>query len=172
MASVPVIRHEQADDAAAIAALVSAAFGRDGEAELVAALRAQGGLVLSLVALSGDELAGHVALSPVSVAGQSGSGRWLGLAPLAVAPARQREGIGRRLVQAALAQAAAAGAGAVFVLGEPGYYAGLGFEAAAGHGWHCVYDAPPAAFRVSLPGEAPDRPPPGTVLYHEAFATL
>ena len=172
MASEPVIRHEQADDAAAIAALVAAAFGRDAEAELVAALRVQQGLALSLVALIEDELVGHVALSPVSVAGRSGGGRWLGLAPLAVAPARQRGGIGRRLAQAALAHAAAAGASAVFVLGEPGYYSALGFAAAAGLGWRCIYDAPPAAFRVRLLGEARDRPPPGTVSYHAAFAAL
>ena len=172
MATGSVIRSERPDEAAAIAALVASAFDRAAEAELVAALRAQGALWLSLVAELDGRIVGHVALSPVAVDGRTGAGRWLGLAPLAVAPAHQRAGIGRRLVGEAVAQAAAGGAGAVFVLGEPGYYGALGFAPAADLGWRCVYDAPPAAFRVRLLGRADDRPQPGLVTYHAAFGAV
>jgi putative acetyltransferase len=167
-----IIRCEQPDEAAAIAATVAAAFGRETEAALVTALRDQDGLTVSLAAALDGMIVGHVALSPVAVGGRSGDGHWLGLGPLAVQPALQRQGIGRRLVDEAVAAAAASGASTVFVLGKSSYYGALGFDAAADFGWRCVYDVPPPAFRVKRLGESGKWPPPGTVTYHNAFAAL
>lgn len=45
----------------------------------------------------------------------------LGLAPLAVAPTRQGQGVSAALVQAGLAACREQGAGAVSVLGDPAY---------------------------------------------------
>ena len=167
-----ICRPELPDDAPAIAALVTAAFGNPAEAGLVDALRRASALVLSLVATSHGEVVGHVALSPVEVAGKPGQRRWLGLGPLAVAPALQRRGIGKALVRRALELAGEGGAAAVFVLGDPHYYGGLGFDAAAPLGWRCAYDAPEPAFRVCRLGDPAQLPPPGTVLYHPAFDAL
>lgn len=164
------VRHERADEAAAIAALVAEAFGRDAEAELVGRLRAAGALTASLVATAAGTLLGHVALSPVETNGQSGP--WLGLAPLAVRPAWRRRGIGSRLVRHAVEAAAAAGAQAVFVLGDPGYYDRLGFEEACPLGWRCVYAVPTAAFRVQRLGDRSRLPRTGTVRYHPVFDAL
>ena len=167
-----ILRPEEPGDRDAIAGTVRAAFGREAEAELVAALRSSGGLAHSLVAVAGDAVVGHVALSPVAVAGEADGERWLGLGPLAVLPARQNHGIGRRLVQGALAEAVAAGAAAVFVLGKSSYYRSLGFDAAVEHGWRCVYEVPEPAFRVRRLGPESELPPPGTVRYHAAFDAL
>lgn len=164
-----IVRHERADEAAAIAALVADAFGRDAEARLVDRLRAAGVLTSSLVATTAGTLIGHVALSPVGIGGQSGP--WLGLAPLAVHPAWRRRGIGALLVRHTVDAAAAAGAEAVFVLGEPGYYGRLGFEEACLLGWRCVY-AVPAAFRVQRLGDRSGLPRTGTVRYHPEFDAL
>ena len=166
------LRPETPADGAAIAVLVEAAFGGPAEARLVGALRMAGALTLSLIAVRDGEIVGHVALSPVAVAEQDGGGRWLGLAPLAVAPARQRQGIGRSLARRSLEFAQARGAAAVFVLGRSGYYARLGFEAAAPLGWRCTYPAPEPAFRVRRLGDPSRLPPHGIVRYHPAFDAL
>lgn len=166
------LRPEEPGDAPAIAEVLKAAFGAPAEASLVASLREAGALTLSLVALDGDRIVGHVALSPVAVGGTAAGHRWLGLAPLAVHPDHQHRGIGAELVGAALAMAAARQAAVVFVLGRPDYYDRLGFETAAALGWRCVYEVPEAAFRVHRLGDAGRQPPAGTVTYHAAFDAL
>jgi putative acetyltransferase len=166
------LRAEAPGEAAAITALVTAAFASNGEARLVERLRAAGALTVSLVAVTAGEIAGHVALSPVEVDGRPGGRRWLGLAPLAVIPSRQRRGIGALLVAAAAESAAAVGAGTVFVLGSSRYYDRLGFEEARPLGWRCFYQVPSAAFRVRRLGDPTALPPPGTVRYHPAFDAL
>jgi|HubBroStandDraft_4_1064222.scaffolds.fasta_scaffold760849_2 predicted N-acetyltransferase YhbS len=54
------IRSEQTVDHAAIAAVQRAAFERDAEANLVSALRHDGLMLVSLVALHGESIVGHV----------------------------------------------------------------------------------------------------------------
>jgi putative acetyltransferase len=166
------LRPERPGDEAAIAGVIGDAFDGDGEALLVDRLRAAGALDCSLLAEVGGEVVGHVALSPVTIDGQAGHGRWLGLAPLAVAAGHRRRGLGRRLVEHALAAAAERHADLVFVLGRPDYYAGLGFEEAAPLGWQCIYEVPTGAFRVWRPGPSSDLPVTGTVHYHHAFDSL
>ena len=166
------LRTERPGDEATIARTVAAAFGTEAEADLVAGLRGGGGLCLSLVALRGDEILGHIALSPVEVAGLPGGDRWLGLGPLAVVPASQRQGIGMALVRRALDVARDRGAAAVFVLGDPDYYDRLGFEMAGPLGWRCKYDVPAAAFRVRRLGGQGCMPPSGMVRYHAVFDSI
>jgi putative acetyltransferase len=97
-----LIRVETSSDVAAIHAVVEAAFARSAEAVLVDALREAGDLTLSLVALDGDDIVGHVAFSKMNA-----PFRALGLGPVAVQPTRQRNGIGGQLIREGLALAAA-----------------------------------------------------------------
>ena len=97
------IRSEQPADHAAIAAVQRAAFARDAEANLVSALRHDGLMLVSLVALHGEIIIGHVMFSTLRV---EVSGRELvaaTLAPLAVVPDFQRRGYGSALVRAGIA---------------------------------------------------------------------
>src|SRR5437868_6638418 len=126
-----LVRPEQPGDTAAIRGILAAAFPTDAEARLVEALRAAGRLPVSLVAEEDGRVVGHVAFSPVVIAGVGGG---LGLAPLAVAPDVQRRGVGGRLVRDGLAAAARSGAGFVVVLGHPGYYQRVGFRRASDFG--------------------------------------
>lgn len=161
------IRGERAGDAAAIGEVTAAAFAgaahSDGsEAAIVARLRREGALALSLVAVERGAIIGHIAFSPVTVAGAAG--RWFGLGPLSVAPARQGAGVGSALVRAGLARLTAAGAASCVVLGDPGYYARFGFAVREG----LVYPGAPAAYfmALALNGAAA---PVGEVAYAPAF---
>jgi putative acetyltransferase len=142
-----VIRPEEASDVAAIYAVHASAFPTDAEARLVDTLRAAGRLSVTLVAEDGGRIVGHVAFSPVSLAGAAAG---LGLAPLAVTPDRQRTGIGGRLVRAGLAAAANAGAQFVVLLGHPGYYPRFGFRRAAEVGLGNEYGADEAFMVLEL----------------------
>lgn len=124
------IRAEAGQDQPAIRALVSTAFGGDDEARLVDALREQGDLLLSLVAEQNGQIVGHVAFSPMAAIGDGKAIDAAGLAPLAVAPAMQNQGIGGALVREGLDQLRSQGVRLVFLLGEPDYYARFGFSAA------------------------------------------
>lgn len=96
------------------------------EADIAAELRARGELSVSLVALDGDAVVGHVAMSPVCVAGKPSD--YYCLAPLSVLPELHRRGIGSQLVRAALDALPLSAAGVV-VLGDPAYYSRFGFVA-------------------------------------------
>ena len=126
------IRPEAPGDASAIDAVLGAAFAGvphsdQSEARIVRALRWNGGLSLSLLAVRAGDCAGYVAASPVRLSGSPG--RWFGLGPVAVGPRWQRQGVGQALVQAALAALRAQGAAGVVLLGDPAYYARFGFVA-------------------------------------------
>jgi len=106
-----ILRDERPGEGPALHALTDAAFkGKafaDGtEGAIIGSLRDAGDLVFSHVADEGYGPVGHVALSPASVGGEDG---WLGLGPISVAPARQKMGIGTKLMEAAIAFARARG---------------------------------------------------------------
>lgn len=126
------IRREQSDDFDAIHEIVEAAFGQPDEAELVRRLRASDVYVpeLALVAEIDGQILGHIMLTYADLDGR----RVLSLAPLAVKPGRQRDGIGISLTKEALARADERGEPLVIVLGHAEYYPRFGFEPARRHG--------------------------------------
>ncbi|AIO95681.1 acetyltransferase [Burkholderia pseudomallei] len=162
------LRGERAGDAAALARVIVAAFadepqGGQFERRIVDALRADGRLSVSLVAVRDGRLVGHVAFSPVAI-GAGGEG-WHGLAPLAVWPGCQRQGIGAALVRAGLNALRRAGARGCVVLGEPAYYARFGFGPA---GDIVFPQAPPDAL-MALPFGEHAPCPAGELRYHASF---
>jgi putative acetyltransferase len=161
-----IIRLENEGDADAIHALTAAAFqGKpysDGtEAHVVDALRAAGALTISLVAEDYDEMVGHVAFSPVTINGQPG--RWYGLGPVSVTPARQRQGVGTALIKTGLSQLRALGADGCVLLGDPAYYGRFGFVSDPALRYRDVN--PGYVQWLSFTGEAPA----GEVVFHPAF---
>jgi len=120
------IRPERADDAAAIHATHCAAFPTDAEAKLVDLLRENGHASVSFIAEEDDQIVGHVLFSPVAIDSDAGAGG-LGLAPVAVVPARQRRGLGTRLIETALTVCRREGVPFVVVLGDPVFYHRFGF---------------------------------------------
>lgn len=158
-----LIRPETPADAPAVRAVLKAAFPGPDEARLVDELRRDGDVRLSLVAAEDGEVLGHVLFSPLIA-----PFRALGLAPLAVLPRRQREGIGGALVREGLARAGALGWDAVFVLGEPAYYRRFGFDAAAASGFSSPYAGP---YLMAVPLNREHLPArTGAIVHAPAFA--
>ncbi len=136
------VRPETPRDQPAIHALNAAAFETSAEARLVDALRTNGALTLSLVAVLDGGLVGHIAFSPVTVEAQGRSTLGVGLAPMAVAPSHQRQGIGTRLIEEGLRTLRAHGHPFCVVLGHVDYYPRHGFVSAPNRGirWEQGHD--------------------------------
>lgn len=165
------LRPEMPDDIPAIEAVIIAAFAdmphsSQTEHVIMRALRAANELTLSILAEEQGKIIGHLALSPVTILGANGEDitGWQGLGPLSVLPARQRQGIGSRLMQQALAELRNMQAAGCVVLGDPAYYRRFGFQA------HAALQLPgvPAGYFMAqaFDGVIPD----GFVQYSDAFS--
>jgi putative acetyltransferase len=124
------IRAEAPSDHEAIARLNDRAFGGTYESELIDRLRADGLVAASLVAEDEGRMIGHILLSRLDVAAGKRKLNALALAPMAVSPEWQRQGIGSALVRAAIEAACNAQADVIVVLGHPAFYPRFGFSAA------------------------------------------
>jgi putative acetyltransferase len=162
-----LIRLEEPGDVAPIGEVVRSAFAgaahRSGtEHAIVDNLRAAEVLSISLVAVEGATIVGHVAVSPV--VSEDGVGQWYGLGPVSVRPDRQLRGVGSALVREALERLRTKfEADGCVVVGDPGYYSRFGFK----HDPAAIYrDVPPPYFQVlAFKG----RRLAGAVEYHPAF---
>jgi putative acetyltransferase len=162
-----LIRDEQPADIDAIRIVVATAFAAltasdQTETAIIDRLRSSGALTLSMVAVASDEVVGHIAFSPVTIARRNED--WYGLGPVAVRPDHQRRGIGQALVRAGLHRLRALGAMGCVLVGEPDYYRRFEFNT---HSQLNVTDVPPPYF-LALPFTADI--PAGQVRYHPAFA--
>ncbi|MCK5804717.1 MAG: N-acetyltransferase [Lentisphaeria bacterium] len=146
-----IIRPEQPDDMGTVHALNEMAFGQPAEAAIVDAIRTACPDVLSLVAVDDSQVVGHIFFSPVFVSGESSSARGMGLAPMAVLPECQRQGIGSLLVHAGIDAMRERDCPFIIVLGHPEYYPRFAFSPASQHDISCQWDGiPDEAFMVLI----------------------
>jgi putative acetyltransferase len=166
------IRPEEYEDIDSINSIIISAFQGHDEARLVSYLREEDALILSLVAENDDEIVGHIAFSPMEVEFNMMGKAYLGLAPLAIKPAFQKQAVGSKLVRAGLSKCMAMGFHGVFVLGDPKYYSRFGFRTAIDLGFTCEYEVPPEHFMAmplrpnGLEGSG------GLAKYHPLFKEL
>ena len=120
------IRESATRDRAAIEALYPAAFPDEDLLPLVRDLLRDPGIAISLVAGNNAGVIGNIIFTRGSVAGNEGGAALL--APLAVAPTCQGQGVGTALVREGLRRLESEGIGLVFVLGDPAYYSRFGFR--------------------------------------------
>lgn len=166
------IRTETAEDHAAIRRVVELAFGQPEEANLVEGLRNHADPYISLVALSGDEVVGHICFSPVSIEFEGDSFAAMGLAPLAVLPDYQNKGIGSELVWAGLEACKLLGHKVVVVLGHSHYYPRFGFIPASRLGIRSEYDVADDVFMVTELAAGALGGRKGLVRYHPEFSKV
>jgi len=126
-----IVRAERPDDERELAALIDAAFDDTETSEFTAKIRASAGYVpeLTFVADDDGELVGFTMLSYV----QAGGRNVLILTPMAVRPDRQRAGVGKYVVRAAIAAAHERGDDLIMIMADADdwpqrLYERLGFE--------------------------------------------
>ena len=164
------VRAATPGDLDAIRRIHLAAFPTAVEADLVEKLVHQGDAVVSLVASDRGKLVGHILFSRMQAQCDGRAIDALGLAPVAVLPDRQREGIGSALIQAGLSEARVVGAEIVFVLGEPVFYGRFGFDAAMAAPFASAYAGPYLQVKALSPEFIP--PSDGSADYAAAFGAF
>ena len=151
------VRPAVANDYAAIRAVTRAAFdtSTNDEAGIIEGVRAEGRVLVELVAEIDGEIIGHVLFNrmrtdpPLAIAG---------LGPLAVAPKAQSTGVGSALSLAGIEACRAAGMEAIVVLGHPPHYPRFGFSAEAAAKIASPFAGRPAFMALALKPGALDRP--------------
>lgn len=163
-------RPERHADREAVHTIHSTAFSTPDEAAMVDAVRPDA--VHSRVALCDGEVVAHALFSAMRHEPDPGqpTGRVIGLAPLAVRPDRQRNGLGSQLMRDALAHLARSGPCTVVLLGDPAYYQRFGFTPCTSRGlrWRPL-DHPEAFMALDLGESAVG---PGVLRYHEHIEAL
>jgi putative acetyltransferase len=145
---VITIRPERPEDAYRVRHVNELAFAQPAEADLVERLRHACPDSLSLVA-EDDVVVGHILFTSVVVESAGRAVVGMGLAPMAVLPDRQRQGIGSQLVRRGLDILRERRCPFVVVIGHAEYYPRFGFEPASTHGLASQWEGvPDAAFMV------------------------
>ena len=147
------IREEQPRDIKTIRDLNKRAFGQSQEADLVDKLRQNCDDLLSLVALMQNQVVGHILFTPVMVESEDNIVIGMALAPMAVLPEYQRQGIGSELVRAGIEKLKKRQCPFIIVLGHAEYYPRFGFEPASRYGVRSEWEVPDEAFMILVIGE-------------------
>ncbi len=161
------VRLEETTDWPALYAIYAAAFGQLAEADLVRHMHDDGDLILSVTAYT-DEPVGHIAYSKLSLHETSALKACV-LAPLAVCPLFQKQGVGAALVRHSLKRLTETGHDLVVVLGEPHYYGRFGFTPRLAERLKTPYDGP---YLQALALSDQGKDAHGSVSYARAFAEL
>jgi putative acetyltransferase len=142
------IRAEKPDEYSAIHDINLQAFGQEDEPRLVEAIRKSTSFIpgLSLVALQDKRAIGHLLFSALNIETENGDSPALALAPMAVIPELQNQGIGSMLVRRGLEESRRLGFRIVIVIGHSEYYPRFCFEPARSKGLETTFPVQDEAF--------------------------
>jgi putative acetyltransferase len=163
------IRDATAADAAAIRAVLVAAFPTPAEADLVKQLERDSDVVFSLIAVEASQVLGHVLVSRMSAEADGRPVRAVGIGPVAVQPERQRQGIGTQLVRSAVERLRDQEERFVFLVGDPAYYRRFGFDTATAAPFASPYAGD---YFMALALKDAEVPATGRADYAGAFAAI
>lgn len=119
---------ESLDERLMIRAVNEAAFGGSEEADLVDKLRSDEHALISLVAELRARVVGHIMFSRMWINTSTTLVSAVALAPMAVHPDHQRQGIGSQLILHGLELLRGRGERLVIVVGHADYYPRFGFS--------------------------------------------
>ena len=88
--------------------------------------------IKSLVAEVDNQVIGYVSYSPIFLKSDPNISGYI-LAPLAISPEHQKQGVGSNLINAGIDMLTRDGAGVLLVYGDPAYYRRFGFKEEIGH---------------------------------------
>jgi len=142
------LRFEKSRDCKDITRINDLAFGQKNEGILIEHLRKNRNFLpeLSIVAEKDGIIIGHILFFPIQIKSIDKSHKSISLAPMAVLPEYQNQGIGGKLVRYGLKKCREKGYKSVIVLGHPEYYPRFGFKKASKWGIRQPFDAPDEAF--------------------------
>lgn len=164
------IRFEAPRDILRVHDINEKAFGQPVEADLVDRLRRFCPDALSLVAEEDGLIVGHIMFTPVVISDRERQIRGMGLAPMAVQPRRQRQGIGSKLVVKGLEILRDRECPFIIVLGHPEYYPKFGFEPASRYGIESQWEGiPDEAFLILVIDQRAMRNVEGVARYRDEF---
>ena len=166
-----IIRPERKDDYAQITLINNAAFEQYNEGRLVENLRKNKKFIpqLSLVAMLGGRLVGHILFFPIKILAGKSEHESIALAPVSVHPKHQKKGIGSALIKEGLAQCKKESFQSVIVLGHPEYYPRFDFKPASNWKISAPFDVPDEAFMALELSENALKNSRGVVRYPEEF---
>lgn len=166
-----IIRSEEPGDHDDITHVNDLAFKQKEEGVLIQKLRAdpQFDGRLSLVAVLDGEIVGYILFFPVAIENGDMFHDTISLAPMAVLPAYQRNGIGLELIMRGLAKLGKLGYESVIVLGDPEYYPKFGFQPASKWNIKAPFECPDESFMALelMKGSLDDKS--GQVFYPDPF---
>lgn len=144
------LQSETSADLTEIRQVVTAAFQQPNEADLVEKIRSSDNFIpeLSLVAKQDGKVVGHLLFSDITIISDTQVYKALALAPLAIQPEWQRQGIGTQLVNFGLRRCQDFEYPVAIVLGHPEYYSRLGFQTASHFEIYPPFRVPDEAFMV------------------------
>jgi putative acetyltransferase len=142
-----IIRTEKIEDHEAVREVNLKAFPTDVEATLVEKLRSSMD-VISLVAVCDDKVVGHILFSPLTIENDEESLPALILAPIAVLPEYQKQGIGTKLVESGIIECRNQNHSIIILVGHPEYYPRFGFKSAEKNGIQHPFEVPEDVFMV------------------------
>ena len=136
------IRHFQKTDLDSILTVIETAFS-DEENKVIMNLvqelhqETSSPSIKSLVAEVDNEMIGYVSFSPIFLKSDSSISGYI-LAPLAISPEHQKQGIGSSLIKSGIDILTQDGAGVLLVYGDPAFYGRFGFNEEIG----CTFTPP------------------------------
>ena len=145
------IREEKAEDYDAVREINDKAFGQVEEGRIVDKIREACEEIISLVAVEGEKVVGHIFFSPTEITHNGKTIKGMGLAPMAVHPDYQNKGIGSALVMEGIKRVEETSCPFVIVLGHDKYYPRFGFETASMYSIKPQWDGvPDEAFMIMI----------------------
>lgn len=170
------IRSELAKDDPAITALLKIAFKGDTHSDqqeyaLVRRLRSSEAYLpeLTLVAEEDNKIVGFIMLTSLIIKNENYVYPALALAPVAVLPAYQGEGIGGKLIRASHEIAKAKGHQLIVLVGHAAYYPRFGYEQCKQHGIQLPFEVPAENAMVLGLNDESLQGVGGVVVYPNAF---